>query len=72
MASRLVASEKSFNAEEEDAFCGLLRRIRATWWEDEDMFLRALEGEARDGSPFLEGEEESVVQAANEARAERL
>lgn len=36
------------------------------------MFLRALEGEARDGSPFLEGEEESVVQAVNEARARKV
>lgn len=69
---RLVASERSLNSEEEDAFCGLLRCIGATWWEDEDMFLRALEGEARDDSPFLEGEEGSVVQAVNEARARKV
>jgi hypothetical protein len=69
---RNISTYRSENADEEDAFCDLMRRIGATWWESEAVFRRALVGEdAYDGDP-AEDEKDPVVRAANKARAQRF
>jgi hypothetical protein len=69
---RNISTYRSENADEEDAFCDLMRRIGATWWESEAVFLRALVGEdAYNGDP-ADDEKDSVVRAANKARAQRI
>lgn len=69
---RNISTYKSENANEEDAFCDRMRRIGATWWESEAVFLRALVGEdTYDGDP-ADDEKDPVVRAANKARAQRI
>lgn len=41
---RLTSTPRSSDAAEEDAFCERLRRVGASWWKDEDEFLRAYHG----------------------------
>lgn len=67
-----MSTFRSENADEEDAFCDLMRRIGATWWESEAVFLKALVGEdTYDGDP-ADDEKNPAVRAANRARAERI
>jgi hypothetical protein len=69
---RNMSTYRSENADEEDAFCDLMRRIGATWWESEEVFIRALVGEdAYNGDP-ADDEKDPLVRAANKARAQRI
>lgn len=69
---RLAASKRSYNHDEEDAFCELLRRIGAKWWKDEAAYLMGFYGvDAYDGDPD-DHEKDPGVQAANEARARQI
>lgn len=69
---RLAASKRSYNDQEEDSFCELLRRIGAKWWKDEPSHLMSLHGlDAYDGDPDDE-EKDHKIQAANEARARQV
>lgn len=69
---RLAASKRSYNDQEEDSFCELLRRIGAKWWKDEPSHLMSLHGlDAYDGDPD-DDEKDHEIQTANEARARQI
>jgi hypothetical protein len=71
---RLKPTSRSADAADEDAFCERLRRLGASWWQDEATFLRAFHGkEAYDEDRYLPHERPAsmVNEAANEKRARR-